>query len=607
MEPSFSKLQTLRFLLPILWKISGVALVLLIGITLIQAVIPIAQLSLTSKLVEEAAQLFQGNSVSGLRDVWLLVILQFVLLLISALLGSVFKYTQQFFNERATLYFDEMMSTKVNRLPLSYFDNHLNYDRLQRTSFSIQMQGISIVFIMLTMIQSIITVTGFMVVLYQFHWLLSVGMFLLVVPMLWTYLYESKASFKLFVQQTPDERMSSFLSYLLKSREGAKELRVFELADYLIGKWKLISKRNIERKLALERKTIGISLGMQMISLALLSGMLLFALNTGANGRLEIGQYVALVQALFSTQTLIQGLAQGYSNLHQNLLHASEVVSFVRLADKSDQRGKADFPSPIKQGIVVNNLSFQYDGAPSPSIEELSFTVKAGETIAIVGDNGAGKTTLAKCLLGLYSPSSGSIAIDGMDYAEIRAASLRSRMSAIFQDFVQYPFPVWENIGLGELAELNNRDRLKQSAEQANIVSFIDKLPEGWDTVLGIQFDGGHELSYGQWQRIALNRAFFRDFDVIVLDEPTASLDPMTEAAIFENLMMLTRGKTAFFITHRLGSCRFADRIIVLKEGRLVESGDHETLMNKDGEYAAMFRKQAGWYTKEWNKQKLGV
>lgn len=607
MEPLFSKLQTLRFLLPILWKISGSALVLLIGITLAQAVIPIAQLSLTSMLVEEAAQLFQGKSERGFQDVWRLVWLQFALLLTSAILAGMYKYTQQFFNERATLYFDEMMSTKVNRLSLSYFDDHLNYDRLQRASFSIQMQGLGIVFIVLTMLQSIITVIGFMVVLYQFHWLLSVGMLLLVVPMLWTYLYESKASFKLFVQQTPDERMASFLSYFLKSREGAKEIRVFELADYLIGKWKLIAKKNAWRKLALERKTIGISFGMQMISLALLSGMLLFALNTGANGGLEIGQYVALAQALFNSQTLIQGLAQGYSNLHQSLLHANEVLAFIKLSEQSDQSGKVDFPSPIKQGIKVDNLSFQYEGASNSAIEALSFSINVGETIAIVGDNGAGKSTLAKCLLGLYSPSSGSIAIDGIDFAEMRASSLRSRMSAIFQDFVQYPFPVWENIGLGDVAELNNQDRLRQSAEQANTVSFIDKLPDGWETVLGIQFDGGHELSHGQWQRIALNRAFFREFDVIVLDEPTASLDPMTEAAIFENLMTLTCGRTAVFVTHRLGSCRFADRIIVLKEGRLVESGDHETLMNNDGEYAAMFRKQAGWYTKDWNTQKLSV
>lgn len=265
-----------------------------------------------------------------------------------------------------------------------------------------------------------------------------------------------------------------------------------------------------------------------------------------------------------------------------------------------------DFPAPIQHGIAINNVSFQYDGASRPALDGITFTIHAGEKIAIVGDNGAGKSTLAKVLLGLYKPSSGDIAVDGIPYSQLKADNLRSNVSAIFQDFVQYPFPVWENIGLGQVSELNNRSRLQSSSIQANTISFINKLPQEWDTVLGVHFDGGHELSYGQWQRIALNRAFYRNFEMIVLDEPTASLDPMTESAIFENLMSLTNDKTAVFITHRLGSCRFADRIIVLKHGQLVENGDHDTLMHLNGEYAAMFRKQASWYTKEWAEQKVG-
>ncbi|RJX37751.1 ABC transporter ATP-binding protein [Paenibacillus pinisoli] len=607
MNESFSKLRTFGSMIPILWRISGTALVVLIALTLAQAFVPIAQLAITSKLVEEAAMLFQGNNGDGMRGVYLLVGLQLALLVSGVLIGAVFKYTQQLFNQRAKLYFDELLSTKVNRLPLSYFDNHLNYDRLQRTSFSMQMQGIGIIFTVLTMIQNLITVVGYMVVLAQFHWLLSLGMLLLVVPMLGSYLYESKALFKLIIRQTPDERMSSFISNLLKSREGAKEIRVFGMASYLIAKWKRIALRNMDRLLSLERKTIGITYGVQMLTVMLLSVMLLFALHTGANGGLAIGQYVALAQALFSSQSLVQGLAQGYSNIHQGLLHANEMLSFIELPEESGGKGDQPFPSPIKQGITVEQLTFHYDGAPNPALNGISFAIRAGETIAIVGDNGAGKSTLAKCLLGLYKPDKGRVAVDGVEYENIEPEGLRNRMSAIFQDFVQFPFPVWENIGLGGIDELGNRDKLRRSSEEANTASFIHKLPQGWDTVLGIQFDGGHELSYGQWQRIALNRAFYREFELIVLDEPTASLDPMTEAAIFENLMKLTSGKTAVFITHRLGSCRFADRILVLKDGCLAEEGNHDELMERNGEYAAMFRKQAGWYTKEWEEQALGV
>ncbi|MBH5320366.1 ABC transporter ATP-binding protein [Paenibacillus sp. GSMTC-2017] len=575
-------------------------------VTLAQAFIPIAQLRLTSTLVNEAAVLFQGSTGNNFQSLERLVWLQLALLLVGALLSSVFNYAQQYFNQRATLYFDEWMSAKVNRLSLTYFDNHSSYDQLQRTAFSLQLQGIGIVFTCLMMVQSFITVIGFMIVLYQFHWLLSLGMLLLVIPMLWSYLYESKAKFKLIVHQTPDERMSSYISNLLKSREAAKEIRVFETAPYLITKWKTIAWRNTKRILALERKTISITYAVQLVTLTLLSGMLLFSLHTGVNGGLEIGGYVALAQALFSTQALVQSLAQSYSRIHQDLLHTNELIDFVNLPEENDQNGEIAFPTPIQHGIVVDNVSFHYDGANGPALDGISFTIHAGEKIAIVGDNGAGKSTLAKLLLGLYQPRSGDISVDGIHYSQLHGTDFRSHVSAIFQDFVQYPFPVWENIGLGQVSELHNRSRLQFSSKQANTLSFINKLPQNWDTVLGVHFDGGHELSYGQWQRIALNRAFFRDFEMIVLDEPTASLDPMTESSIFENIMTLTNDKTAVFITHRLGSCRFADRIIVLKDGRLVENGDHNTLMGLNGEYAAMFRKQASWYTKEWAEQTVG-
>lgn len=276
MNRSYSKFRTFGFLLPILWRISGLTLVILICVTLAQAFIPIAQIKLTSKLVNEAAFLFQGNNGDDFQSLERLVWLQLALLLIAALLTSVFNYAQQYFNQRATLYFDELMSAKVNRLSLTYFDNHSSYDQLQRTALGLQLQGIGIIFTCLMMLQGFITVIGFMIVLYQFHWLLSLGMLLLVIPMLWSYLYESKSKFKLIVHQTPDERMSSYISNLLKSREAAKEIRVFETAPYLINKWKTIAWRNAKRVLSLERKTISITYGVQIFTLTLLSGMLLF-------------------------------------------------------------------------------------------------------------------------------------------------------------------------------------------------------------------------------------------------------------------------------------------------------------------------------------------
>ncbi|MCG7407030.1 ABC transporter ATP-binding protein/permease [Paenibacillus sp. ACRRX] len=597
--------QALTFLFPLLWKVSRLSLCALLLITLLQAFVPIAQLSLTNELVNVAASLFKVNSNDLMSQAKTLVTIQLLLLLGGAFMQNARKYVEQYFNHRTALYFDEMLSTKVNRLSLSYFDSHTNFDQLQRTAFSLNLQGINLVFTILNIIQSIVTVSGYFLILFQFHWLLSAGMILLVFPMLVSYIYESKIRFELILKQTPDDRMTSYLSHVLKSREAAKELRVYEAAPYLIEKWKQLAWSIAKRKLSLERKVMGITYGVHTLSLVVLSGMVLFLLHSGAQGALEIGSYVALTQALFSTQTSVQGIAQSYSRIHQDIKHANEVIQFLQLPEENGPTQTENFPSPMTTGIVVNNLSFKYPSSIHPILNEISFTIQAGEKIAIVGANGAGKSTLAKCLLGLYKPDSGSIYVDGISLEHVKESTMRAHMSAVFQDFLQFPFSVKENIGMGQIEEMDNMERMLHSSDLADSSSFIKKLPQGWDTILGSKFTGGQELSYGQWQKIAVNRSIFRSFELIVLDEPTASLDPMTESSIFRNLMELTVGKTAIFISHRLGSCRYADRILVLKEGSLIEQGNHEELMEKDGEYAEMFRNQASWYTKEWEEEPL--
>jgi ATP-binding cassette subfamily B protein len=257
------------------------------------------------------------------------------------------------------------------------------------------------------------------------------------------------------------------------------------------------------------------------------------------------------------------------------------------------------FPSPLACGIQVERLSYAYPSRQDYVLQDISFHVKTGQTVAIVGENGAGKTTLVKCLLGLYRSYDGEIRYDGLEVRRISPESMYQHMSAIFQDFGRYQMTAKENIGFGRVERMDNLGDLQAAAVASGVEEVIRRLADGYDTELGPMFEGGQELSYGQWQKMALVRALFRDGDLIVLDEPTASMYPIAEAEVFEQFSQLAAGRTAILISHRLGSCKHADHILVLEAGRLIEQGTHDELIHLHGKYATMFMTQAKWYQTE--------
>jgi ATP-binding cassette subfamily B protein len=311
---------------------------------------------------------------------------------------------------------------------------------------------------------------------------------------------------------------------------------------------------------------------------------------------LTLGQYVALAEAFTAANGQLMSISSNLALIYQNVLFSREIFTFLELTEDSQPPGTLSPPKRMKKGIEADNIAFLYPGSPNPVIQNIHLRIDPGQKVAIVGDNGAGKSTLVKCLLGLYSLSNGSITYDGIDIRDLDPSELRKRVTAVFQDYVRYQCTVRENIGFGDVDRLHDDSWLEAAAAQSGSDEVIEGLKDRFEAMLGPTFDGGRELSQGQWQRIAISRAYFRDADIVILDEPTASMDPITEAAIFENFLRIAEGKTTILISHRLGICKAVDVIFVMKNGQIIERGTHEELLRLGGEYHRMFQLQSKWY-----------
>jgi ATP-binding cassette subfamily B protein len=318
-------------------------------------------------------------------------------------------------------------------------------------------------------------------------------------------------------------------------------------------------------------------------------------------GRLTLGDLTLYTAAAQSVQGSIQGILGGFSGMYEHNLYLNNLFELMAVKPSMTAPDRpAPVPQPFRGEIRFEHVSFAYPGADKNALNDVSFTVRAGETLAVVGRNGAGKTTLFKLICRLYDPSEGRILIDGVDVRDYEPDELRRQIGAMFQDYVDYQATAAENIGLGNVPEITNRDAVVDASKQAGSDELISKLPAGYDTALGKWFDAGVNLSGGEWQKVALARAFMReDAKVLLLDEPTSALDAQAEYDLFERLRTLTRGRTAVYISHRFSTVRRADRIVFLEQGRVVEEGTHEELMRLGGRYARLFRMQASAYTGE--------
>lgn len=588
----------LRRIIPIIWRVSPYRLIFMITINLTQGLIPIAQIWVTQKLVDSVANIINDSSAS-LHSAYFFLLLEIALILLSDIIHGVREYIMFQVQQATTFHIDELIAKKASSIPLIYFETSQYYDQLQRVSQGMAYRGLTVISTFMNLIQNLFTLVWFTIYLINFNFLFAVLITVLLIPPLMINLRIGKNLYIQMMRQTATERKAHYIMSLITGRSAAKELRLFNLASFFRGMWsRLFWKNANERSLLTKQSEIKKFIAQLFVTSTSLIGIssIIWMCHIG---KLTLGYYVSISQAFLKIQTMMQETATTLSLLYEESLFLKELFLFLDLPEESNQTDSEAFPFKFTDRIQVRNLGFAYPNSHKNQLKNICFEVKKGHVIAIVGENGAGKSTLAKCLIGLYKPTSGTILFDQIPIEDIDSQQLRANISAIFQDFVQYQLTVRENIGIGNPHHIQDGEKIRESAMKAGVSSVIDSLPNHLETELGPVFEGGKELSMGQWQKIALSRAYFKDAPIILLDEPTASIDPVSEANIYDGFMKLAKGKTAFIISHRLASCQIADHILVLHNGEIIEEGNHNELILKNGKYAEMFRMQAKWYNEK--------
>jgi ATP-binding cassette, subfamily B, bacterial len=407
----------------------------------------------------------------------------------------------------------------------------------------------------------------------------------------------SERGFRLLTRRAPETRQVNYLSRLLTEDTAAKEIKLFNLGGTLLERYKRLFDKFFQEDKSLALRRAGAGFGLGLIATLGFYGSYAWIVWHTVQGKISLGDMTLYLTIFRQGQSTFQSILSAIGNIYENNLFMANFFEFLELQPRMKLAAQQRrLSNPLRGGIEFRNVGFRYPGSDQWALRAVNLIIRPGEKIALVGHNGAGKTTLIKLLSRLYDPTEGHILIEGIDISELDPLELQQRIGVIFQDFVRYHLPVRENIGFGQIDAIGDFDRIAGAARKSGASAVIEELPAGYETMLGRWFHDGHELSLGQWQKIALARAFMREADILVLDEPTASVDARTEYEIFQNFKALTERKMAILISHRFSTVRMADRIAVIEEGHVTELGTHEELLRREGTYAQLFSMQAEGY-----------
>ncbi len=481
-------------------------------------------------------------------------------------------------------------------LDLMHFEEAAYQDKLERARRQAASRS-TVLSQVFGQVQMVITAVALAIGLLVYAPLLIVLMALAVLPAVWGEFRFNRLAYWLSHERSPERRQMEYLRQIGASAESAKEVKLFGLGTYLVDRFKgLADTIYVEnRRLTIQRTAWGALLG--ALSTVAYYGAYAYVVWRTLSGEFTIGDLVFLSGSFGQLNGFFQQILIGFTYVAGQALYLDDLYSFFDIEPTiTEPASPKPFPVPLRQGIVFDKVGFRYPGSERFVIRNLSLTIGAGETVALVGENGAGKTTIVKLMTRLYEAEEGRITIDGTDIREFSSLDLRRNIGVIFQDFLRYSFTARDNIGVGRIEEAADLPRITRSAEQSLAHEVIDRLPNRYDQQLGKQFIGGQDLSGGEWQKLAIARAYMREAQIIILDEPTAALDARAEAEVFARFKSLSEQATALLISHRFSTVRMADRIIVLREGQVVEAGTHEELMALRGQYADLFELQAAGY-----------
>ncbi len=562
---------------------------------LLVALLPIAMLAIGKQIIDAISDRTQGQPLR--EDFWWLVGAEFGLALTGAFLGRLIGFLDSLLADRFARDLSIRIMEHASQLDLQSYEDPRFYDTLERARVQAT-DRISTLQSMGTLVQQIISAFVFCASIIPYSpWLLL--FFLGTIPAVIGESHFAFLGYSLAFGQTPARRKLDYLRVLGASKESAKELRLFGLAQYFSKTFRDISNKIYGQNVALAKKRLWIGALLAIFATAGYYGSYVWVVLSAVRMEISIGTLTFLAGAIAGANTNIQAIFATTASLADQALFLKDLLAFFAVRPKITNSPNAiPAPRPIQEGFRFENVSFHYPGIQRAVLQNLDLSISHGERIALIGENGQGKTTIVKLLTRLYDPTQGRILLDGVDLRDYDHESLCREMGVIFQDFMRYDMTVRENIAVGRIELTNGQfdPRIEEAAHKSLADEVIERLPHRYEQILGRRFEGGVDLSGGEWQKIALSRAYLRNAQLLILDEPTAALDARSELEVFQRFAELTEGKMAVLISHRFSTVKMADKILVLSGGKIIEQGDHKQLIEQGGQYAAMFEMQAASY-----------
>ncbi|MBI3766351.1 MAG: ABC transporter ATP-binding protein [Ignavibacteriales bacterium] len=596
LKERFRALRNLPEFLRLIWQTSKPMTLGNLLLRFVRAAVPLVMLYIGKLIINEVVRLIQFQGDRNFTHLWILVGAEFAVALLSDVLGRCVALLDSLLGDLFSNKTSVRLMEHAAALDMHHFEDSTFYDKLERA----RQQTVGRTQLMsqvLTQMQDTITMLFLAVGLITFTPWLIILLFVALVPAFLGEAHFNAKTYSFLRKWTPERRELDNLRYTGASDETAKEVKIFGLSRFLTDRYRELSDRfyRTNRSIVVRRAAWG-SVFAMIGRVGYYSAYVIIIMRT-VGGQISLGDLTFLAGSFSRLKALLQDILMRFTALADGALYLGDLFDFFALSPRVQSPSQPRrFPRPINQGFIFENVGFIYPNSDRWANRNLSFTLNAGEKLALVGENGAGKTTLVKLLARLYDPTEGRILLDGHDLREYDLNELRREIGIIFQDFVHYHMTAADNIAVGRIEDREDRERIKQSAERSLANTVIEKLPNKYDQILGKRFATGIDLSIGEWQKIALARAYMRDAQLLILDEPTASLDARAEHEVFQRFADLTKGKTAVLISHRFSTVRMADRIVVLDNGAILEIGRHEELLSKNGRYSELFNLQAKGY-----------
>jgi len=594
--------------LKLLWEANPRYALLSILLTVVSSAVAPAQVWMSKVVIDRVLQALKSSTGATGFDGYALLApigLIFLVWLLGGVCQSLTGSIKELLAFQSQNYIDYLVLKKAAQMDIAFYEIPEFFDQMENARQK-SWQAHNLAYFCIESLGVVLSLGALLGLLFRLHPLAVVVLLLTSIPHIVVASYYGSRRFRLMTSRAPAQRMVYYLSQLLGSRDAVKEIRLFELHGPFLEKsrhyWQKFFNENKRLMFLRERAT----LLFRVLSMAGTAGIWAYAVIQAALARITIGDLALVFQVAEQSRDRLSGLFHMGGLFYEHSLFVGNLFNFLDLAPNSVEGALSPVSQdggrpllitrPIREGIEFRHVSFRYPRSERFVLRDLSFVLRAGETVAVVGENGAGKTTLVKLLARFYDPTEGTIFLDGRDLREYDLDSLRRHVGIIFQDFVRYNLSARENIGFGRIEFAEDRERVTRAAQDGGAQPVIERLPKGFETMLGRTFEDGVDLSGGEWQKLALSRAFMREAQMLILDEPTASLDALAEQEVYNRFMDLTAGKTTILISHRFSTVRMAEHILVLQDSRLIEEGSHHELMTFDGQYARMFNTQAERY-----------